>query len=1037
MESDMAAYKSDFLQEIYECLDVFNQSFVDLENGDSAAIDEIFRITHTIKGMAGFLGYTSLEHLCHSMEEVLCGIKNGDIEIDGELVDILLSTVDRIMEIVKQIESADNDNVKIEDLLNAFETYEKMMTGGQGSLCIQNPVENKVLSPKTMSIQQSDDNTSSNSECHDKQENEVTCNPDDYNLVLDVVLSKDCVMKGLRAALIIESLRDISKLAKIDPDENEMDNSFDGHFKMFISGDRNKVEEIMDKISEIEQFNLSEIKPLNIACNEEIKCKSSLSVESQSCIPSKMENEVPCNPDACNLDACNLVLDVTLDKDCVMKGLRATLIIESLKDISKLAKIDPDENEMDNSFDGHFKVFLSGESDEVEELMDRISEIEQFNISEIKPLNIACNEEIKCNSFSVESQPDSPSTPVTVPEATAVSATNKSNTLHSYMYSLAARLRCILNRISKSINCFKITEYAGILPRKKCKDSSTDGPKSQEVRVLEKDSGINPAIPDQEVQLNEARILEPGSGKTFDKGIPDKCISDKDIPDKCISDKCISDKDIPDKCISDKDIPDKCIPDKCIPDKCISDKDIPDKCISDKDIPDKCISDKSIPYQELQLDKAQSPAEDSENISTQGLKSQEIQETGESEKDSINHLSESATSAKVPLETKRQETIRVRTSNLDNIMNLVGELVINKGRLLQISQEYNLPELEEATGTLDKSISSLQDEVMRIRMVKIERIFSKFPRMVRDLSRKFNKNVEFEIEGQDTELDRTILDEISDPLVHLVRNAVDHGIEYPEEREKAGKNEVGHIKLSARREKNNVIIEIEDNGKGIDVEILKKKAVEKGLFSSFDVENLSEEEIRMIIFAPGFSTKDTPTEISGRGVGMDVVKTTVEKLGGKVRVYSKKGEFTRIRIDLPPTVAIIKSLLVEVGSETYAIPISNVVKALSVDSSDYKLVKETPVLYIRDKLIPTVELKEIFNVTCEKLDNEIAIIVEKENEEIGLIVDSIIDQQEIVIKPLGNIFSNSKGFIGATILGDGRVIPIIDVSMLIKGDIDD
>jgi two-component system chemotaxis sensor kinase CheA len=170
---------------------------------------------------------------------------------------------------------------------------------------------------------------------------------------------------------------------------------------------------------------------------------------------------------------------------------------------------------------------------------------------------------------------------------------------------------------------------------------------------------------------------------------------------------------------------------------------------------------------------------------------------------------------------------------------------------------------------------------------------------------------------------------------------------------------------------------------------------------------------------------------------MDAVKTAVEKLGGKVRVYSKKGEFTRIRIDLPPTVAIIKSLLVEVGSETYAIPISNVVKALSVDSSDYKLVKETPVLYIRDKLIPTVGLKELFNVDCDKLDKEIAIIVEKENEEVGLIVDSIIDQQEIVIKPLGNVFSNSKGFIGATILGDGRVIPIIDVSMLIKGDIDD
>ena len=370
-------------------------------------------------------------------------------------------------------------------------------------------------------------------------------------------------------------------------------------------------------------------------------------------------------------------------------------------------------------------------------------------------------------------------------------------------------------------------------------------------------------------------------------------------------------------------------------------------------------------------------------------------------------------------------------------MNLVGEPLINKGRLLQISQQYNLPELGEATGTLDKSISSLQDEVMRIRMVKIERVFSKFPRMVRDLSRKFNKNIEFEIEGQDTELDRTILDDISDPLVHLVRNSVDHGIELPEERSKAGKSGVGHIKLSARREKNNVIIEIEDDGRGIDVEVIKKKAVEKGLLSSFDVESLSEEEVRMLIFAPGFSTKDVPTEISGRGVGMDAVKTAVEKLGGKVRIYSKKGEFTKIRIDLPPTVAIIKSLLVDVGPETYAIPISNVVKALSVGSSDYKLIKETPLLYIRDKLIPILELKEFFDIECEKPDRQIAIIVEKENEEVGLIVDSIIDQQEIFIKPLGNVLSNSKGFIGATILGDGRVIPIIDVSMLIKGDIDD
>ncbi|HII80923.1 MAG TPA: chemotaxis protein CheA [Methanosarcina sp.] len=850
MENDMAAYKSDFLQEVYECLDIFNQSFVDLENGDTAAVDEIFRMTHTIKGMAGFLGYASLEHLCHSMEEVLCGIKDGSIEIDGDLVDVLLSTVDRITEIVKQIESADNDNVKIDDLIEAFEYYDKTKSEGHEPLCTR-PVDNKVLSPITTPVQQSEVNISSNSECQEKTENAGTCSLDDCNLVVDVILVKDCVMKGLRASLIIESLKDVCKLAKTEPDENEMDNDFDGHFKVYLSGDSSKVEETMDRISEIDRFNISEIKPLN-TFNKENKCN---------------------------------------------------------------------------------------------------------------------NKENKCNSsLSEESQsiPDMQPTTVMQPEVTSVSAINNKKSLHSYIYSLIERMHFILNRISKSIHCFKITESAGLLFKKKCNDSPADSPKPQETPVSEQGSEISPEIPDQKLQMEEVQILGQSPEKASEGNIPDKSVSG----------------------------------------------------------------------QELQLDKVQPLAENSENTPIQELQLQKAPETEDSKTES-NHSFKSASPAKAPLESKREETIRVRTSNLDNIMNLVGELVINKGRLLQISQKYNLPELGEATGTLDKSISSLQDEVMRIRMVKIERVFSKFPRMVRDLSKKFNKNIEFEIEGQDTELDRTILDEISDPLVHLVRNSVDHGVEYPEERIKAGKSETGHIKLSARREKNNVIIEIEDDGKGIDLEVIKNKAVEKGLLSSLEAENLSEEETRMLIFTPGFSTKDTATEISGRGVGMDAVKIAVEKLGGKVKVYSKKGEFTRIRIDLPPTVAIIKSLLVDVGPETYAIPISNVVKALSVDSSDYKIVKETPLLYIRDKLIPIVELKGIFNIECEKLDKQIAIIVEKENEEVGMIVDSIIDQQEIVIKPLGNVLSNSKGFIGATILGDGRVIPIIDVSMLIKGDIDD
>lgn len=722
MDTDMAAYKDDFLQELYECLDIYNQSFVDLENGDNAAINEIFRVTHTIKGMAGFLRYTSLEALCHSMEEVLSGIKSGDIEIDSDLIDIMLSAVDRITEMIRKIEKEDNDNVKIEDLLEAFDEYKNAGNRNQGTSHIQKQLRNNAKSPQVAPIQPS--------------KNDISSKPG-YN---------------------------------------------------------------------------SDQQTENVPCSEDY----------------------------------NLILDVELSADCVAKSLRASLVIESLRDICKVSKTTPDEEDMDGSFNGLFAVFLSGDCDEVEELMDRIPEIEKYNITN--------NEKTLSNSVLEDSQ---------------------TNNLE------------------------------------------------------------NKSVPDQE--SDEVRVLN----ENLDE-LPDQ----KSNPKK-------------------------------------------------------------------------------------------ISLTRKLEIDSSDSYSGSGNSKNGPSDSKRNETIRVSIANLDKIMNLVGELVINKGRLLQISQQHNIPELKEATGTLDKSISSLQNEVMQTRMVKIERVFSKFPRMVRDLSRKLDKNIDFAIEGQDTELDRTILDEISDPLVHLVRNSVDHGIEPSEERIKAGKSKIGNIKLSARREKNNVIIEIEDDGKGLDLELLKKKSLEKGLLSQSEIDNLTDDEVRMLIFVPGFSTKEKVTEISGRGVGMDAVKAAVEKLGGKVRAYSKLGEYTRVRIDLPPTVAIIKSLLIEVGPETYAIPISNVVKALSVDNDDYKLVKGTPLLYVKNKLIPIIELKETFNVECKKLDKEIAIIVEKENEEVGLIVDSIIDQQEIVIKPLTNIFSNSKGFSGVTILGDGRVIPILDVSTLIRDDIDD
>lgn len=633
-DGNIEEYKQEFLQEVKESLEILNQNFIKLERGDYEAVNEIFRMAHTIKGVAGFMDYKNLENLCHKMENVLGRIRDGEIEASSNIIDLMFKCVDRVNEIVEKIEEFNNDYVDVEDLILELESL--------------------------------------NQNSEEEKENDEF---DNHNLKVNVVLSDDCAMKSVRALLVLKDLSEIAKVVRTEPDEETIESdNFSGVFSVFLEGDKEKVEKVMKKIPEIKEYNISASGGLE----RERKLKEN-----------QLEKEV---------------------------------------------------------------------------------ELKKQNVKTIKP-------------------------------------------------------------------------------------------------------------------------------------------------------------------------------------------------------------------------------------------------------------------------KKTLESIRVNVEQLDTIMNLVGELVISKSRLLQISQQYNIPELKEAVSIMDKSITSLQDEVMRIRMVKIERVFNKFPRMVRDLSKKLGKKIDFIIEGQDTELDRTILDEMSDPLVHLVRNAVDHGIEMPEERVKVGKSETGLIKLSARREKNTIIIEIEDDGRGLDLEKIKKEAVERGLILPSEVETMSDDDIKMLIFMPGFSTKNETTEISGRGVGMDVVKTTVEKLGGSVRVFTKKGEMTKIRISLPPTVAIIKSLIVRVGNEDYAIPLSSVIEALYVNDENWKVIHGNPFLYVREKLIPAIKLRDVFNVENKKNEKEVGIIVEREGEKYGIVVDAITDQQEIVIKPLGSFLAKIKGFGGVTILGDGRVIPILDVSTLIGGDI--
>ncbi|WP_135607206.1 chemotaxis protein CheW [Methanococcoides methylutens] len=1107
MQTDMDAYKDDFLQEVNEYLEIFNQSFVDLENGDNDALDEIFRVAHTIKGMAGFLGYASLEKLCHSMEEVLSGIKCGDIVIDSDLIDIMLSTVDRINEMVEKIESEGNDEIKIDNLLNAFDMYKSQK---------DEEVEDRIPEESTSAIidtQEAEDvefthreedvsAVTGSLETEDLNSENEDGEP---NLILNVKIAPDSDIKELKAILVIESLKEAGHVIRTEPTEEEIDSTFKGSLKAFIKGDAGKVEDVMNKISEIDNFEV-------ISCDQEEhneSVDSSLKKDVSSVVRSLETEDMKSKNEGAEH---NLILNVKLAPDSDIKELKAILVIESLKEAGHVIRTEPTEEEIDSTFKGSLIAFIKGDAGKVEDVMNKISEIDNFEVISCDqeeneenvdscPLEEAVSEtsgsleteDLNCEKgdgghnliLNVKLAPDSDIKELkailvieslkeagyvirTEPTEEEIDSTFKGS-LKAFIKGDAGKVEDVMNKISEIdnfeiISCEQeeVTEEIQLPNQDEMENiAQEDIPNNEgskgEQEIIESTIQTNESMmfTFKEILSNEncslqeklRKLINTLFGNNYSGAISAKEIIQDEEASLMFEESILEDESslISEEIIQEDESPlmseEIILEDEVslISEESIQKDEV--SLISEESIQKdevSLVSEESIQKDEVSLMSEESIQEDESPLMVEEDIQKEVVNIRNIGSNQDNCTAKQDTTKKGSVGNKRQDTIRVRVSNIDSIMNLVGELVINKGCLLQISQEHRIPELEEATAILDKSITSLQDEVMMMRMVKIEKVFKKFPRMVRDLSRKFEKDIGFEIEGQETELDRTILDEISDPLVHLVRNCVDHGIETPEERAKAGKSQTGHIKLSAKREKSNVIIEIEDDGKGLDLKKIKNKALEKGIISSTDLDKLSEDEIRMLIFTSGLSTKDSATEISGRGVGMDAVKTTVEKLGGKIKIYSQNGKGTKMRINLPPTVAIIKSLVVESGNETYAIPISNVVEALDVNKDNFKLIRDQPLLYVREKLLPAIRLKEFFDIGeyGKQLEKEVGIIVERESEEVALLVDSIIDQQEIVIKPLGSVLSKVKGFIGVTILGDGRVIPILDVSALVGGDID-
>lgn len=430
-----------------------------------------------------------------------------------------------------------------------------------------------------------------------------------------------------------------------------------------------------------------------------------------------------------------------------------------------------------------------------------------------------------------------------------------------------------------------------------------------------------------------------------------------------------------------------------------------------------------------------------ENVETSSpkeikVKEAEIKEVQEEKKVSVEKTASpkveaEQTVAKKPAQKKEvkktHQSVRVDLERIDNLMNMVSELVIYRTRLEQIVVSHKSQELNETLEQVGRTTSDLQDLVMKIRMLPLDTVFNRFPRMIRDISVELNKEINFIIEGADTELDRTVIDEIGEPLIHLLRNAADHGVESAEKRIAQGKSPVGTVKLVAYQEGTKALIKVIDDGSGINLERVKAKAEQKGI----NTEGMSDNDIKNLIFAQGFSTNEVVTDISGRGVGMDVVKTKIAALGGTVDLYSEEGKGSTFVIKLPLTLQIIQALLVKIGEETLAISLGFIDRVIDYKEENIKKSNGKEVIVYRESVIPLVRLNETLEIEASETDKKFVIIVNVGDKTIGLLVDSLLGQQEIVIKPLGKTLKSLDQYIGATILGNGLVTLILDVGALL------
>ncbi|ACX72125.1 CheA signal transduction histidine kinase [Methanocaldococcus vulcanius M7] len=943
----MEEYLEIFAEEAEEHIQTINECLLELEKDPSNLdlINQIFRSAHTIKGGARTVGLSHISDLTHHMEDILDYVRNGQIPVTSEIIDLLFKCLDALETMLEEVKSGETEtSVDVDSIINEIKQMKEKYLSGQGGSEQKEKVEK---GEKKEEEQKSEEKTEEKKETKKIKKVKIKYkNPKTTVKIKKIIKEKEEAEKsGEESVEIEEIIGSINKSVEIFYTLTDIVN--DPDLKPLLEKIRDFVNKISEKKLKINENVLETLKYITkvlediargleqgktvkeVGINIEEVNKKIEEAESSSQEEVEKEIEIEVELDHEKFDLSEFVdiirekieqgwklfhLKAKVEDNCPLKSARLSMILTRLKNIGEILLSIPTEGELkEQSYEELDVMFLSDKNiEEIKKEVENVPEIDYVAVAEV---------EIEFEEEEIETQEDVEVEEEVVPDA--------------YKIVVILDDECLL----RAVRAYMV------------------------IKELQNIGEIVKTIPDIEAIQNG-----DFNGLKFTVFLKLKEGYEVD--------------------------------------------DIKEVIMRVPEIKD------------VQITSPDEKEEKKEEEQKSEEKTEEKKETKEQSKPAPKKPSTKKE------EKKSSQTIRINIEKLDKLMNLVGELVITRANFSQIANKYQLKELNNAINRLSMLINELQEEVMAMRMIPVAYVFNRFPRMVRDLAKALGKEVEFIMEGTDIELDRTVLDELAEPLVHLIRNALDHGIEPPEEREKVGKPRKGTLKLIAQRERDHVNIIVEDDGRGIDPEVIRRKAIERGLITEEEAKKLSDHEIINLIFMPGFSTADKVSDVSGRGVGMDVVKTKIESLGGTVVVYSEKGKGTRVVLKLPLTMAIITALLMKLDEQIYAIPITSVLDVTMINRSDIKNIEGTNAIIYRDEIIPVIWLKDFLGMPYlgEEEDELTIVVIERSGGKLGVVVDEVIGREDIVVKSLTGILKNIPGLAGATILGDGRVALILDLS---------